>query len=226
MDKKLAGLLLAPKISEFSNEPELSQKQQPIVLKIYGKEVDFEIDLDNNVYLKNINFLIQRGKEIIQEFDKSDEIYKEDKSVKCLKFLMEALETISLTTKELIISNEVLKISASESMRLLSKDIELGSLENLEGLDHVNNPENLNYDFLVTINKLKKWWSNTLKPVFSKLTELDNKYNSHIHLLDIPHGKTIPGVEVTGYNITGFENVNSKASTAEKLIPSKTTKAI
>lgn len=225
MDKKLAGLLLAPKISEFSNEPELSQKQQPIVLKLYGKEVDFDIDLDNNVYLKNINTLIQKGKEIVQEFDKSDEIYKEEKSIKCLKFLMEALETISLTTKELIISNEVLKVSASESMKLLSKDIELGSLEDLEGLEVDDNPENLNYDYLVTINKLKKWWTNTLKPVFSKLTELDNLYNTHVHTLDIPLGLTNP-VTASGYNITGFNQVNNKASTAEKLIPSKTTKTI
>lgn len=217
MDKKTVGIILGkPKPSEFSNEQIVSENNNPIILKVYAKDVDFDFDLDNNVYLKNVNNLIERGKNLIQEFENSDETYSKDKNIKCLRYFLDSLETISLTSNEFLISSQILKMTASETIKLLSKDIELGSLEDIDNLD---DDEDLKYDYVLTNKKFNRWWRNVLNPFMNKINEFMNHYNVHTHSGTVPP-------PLGSDAIRQYKDINDKASTSEKLISSKTTKTI
>ena len=219
MDKKTAGIILGkPKVSEFSTEGISSENNNPIILKIYAKDVDIDFDLDNNVFIKDVNNLITRGKNLKQEFEQSDENISKDKSIKCLRYFLEALETISIGSKQILMSSELLKITASENIKILSKNIELGSLEDTEGLN-LDDEENLKYDYILTNRKFNRWWKNVLNPFMNKITEFMTKYDIHTHSGTVP-----PPLGEDA--IRDFKPINEKAGTSEKLIPSKTTKTI
>lgn len=219
MNKKLSGLIIGtPNESEFSNNKVLSEKDNPIILKLYGKNVDIDIDFDNNVLMNNMNSLIQRGKELIQEFENNDETIKEDKNIKCLRFFIESLNLISITSKQLIISANKTKIIASQNLELLSKDIKLGSLENLDNLN-ISDEENLEYDYVLSYKKFNRWWKNAMKPFINKINEFENKYNLHTHSGIVP-----PPIGEDG--LQNYHQINNKATTSEGNVPSKTTKVI
>lgn len=222
MDKKLSGFIIGkPKVSEFSNEVVLSEKDKPIVLRIYGKDVDIDIDNDNNLIINNINSLIMRGKDMIEEFESSDETYSKDKTIKCLKYFLESLESISIVSKQILLSSKQIQINASEKLELFSKDIKLGSLETTELPD---DEENYDYDYVLTQKKFGRWWKNIIKPFIDKITDLENKYNNHRH--NVFGNITGSASEISINTLLDFESVNESASTTESLVSSQTTKTI
>lgn len=219
MDKKTAGLIIGkPKPSEFSNEGIVSEDNNPVIVKLYSKDVDIDFDLNNNVFAKNINKLIFRGKELVSELEMSDENISKDKNIKCLRYFVDALETISLSAKQITLSSHVMNMSASDNFKLISKDITLGSLEDVDGLN-TEDEENLQHDFVVTNKKFGRWWKNTLEPFMNKITEFMTKYDTHTH------GGTVPP-PLGSDMIKDFKNINNKASSSGNLVPSKTTKVI
>jgi hypothetical protein len=219
MEKKTAGLIIGkPKPSEFSTSVVESESNNPVIIKLYSKDIDIDFDLDNNIYINNVNNLITRGKNLVNELETSDENISKDKNIKCLRFFLESLETISLTTKKMAISTEILNLTASDKFKLTSRDIQLGSLEDLDGIDK-EDEENIEYDFVLSNRKFSRWWTNILEPFMSKVTEFMTKYDTHTH------GGTVPP-PLGNDMIKDFKKINDEASSSEKLISSKTTKVI
>ena len=225
MEKKLAGIIVGKvKPSEYSTVALKSSEGETILIKIYSKDVDIDFDLDNNVLIKNINKLLIEGKNQIEQFENSTEEIENEKIINCLKGIITALEEINLEAEKFIITAKNFRVGSSEDIQLLSKEVLLGSLEDVTGLD-LDNEENVEYDYVVTKNKLERWWGEKMKPVLAQLNNFIGKYNESMVKYSVhTHGMVPPPLD--GKEFTGYQDTNNDANNLTDLVSSKTTKTI
>jgi hypothetical protein len=218
MKKKTSGVIIGKvKKSEFSDQNAESDFEQPIILKIYSRDIDFDFDLDNNATLKNLNNFAIEGKKLLLRFEETDVVTEKDIR-STIEYVVNSLESIIMTTKQYIINSEKIKLLASENILLGSREIMLGQLEDIEELEE-GNEENFEYDYIVTKKKLERWWGNNIKPFVNKIDEFIKKYNLHSH-----GGMVPPPVSEDG--VRNFKEPLENSQTTDKLIASKTTKAL
>ena len=224
MEKKLAGIIVGKvKPSEYSTVALKSSEGETILIKIYSKDVDIDFDLDNNVLIKNINKLLVEGKNQIEQFENSTEEIENEKIINCLKGIITALEEINLEAEKFIITSKNFKVGSSEDIQLLSKEVILGSLEDVTGLNE-DDEENFEYDYVVTKRKLETWWTDKMKPVMDKLNEHISNYNDSILKYSThTHGMVPPPLD--GKVTKNYGSI-SNADSIGGLVSSKTTKTI